>query len=235
MTDIKNTFDTYIKEPNNENKNKVVEASIPIINNIVKKFQNGKIIEKNDLFQEGVYGVLRAMSKANSGEDLEKKIFSYIKASILNYSRNQSPLTLNNYAQDKCSKINNFIINYTNKYEKEPTDQEISEALHIKTKNLAQFKAVSDIPLELNENIEDENDDFYKLKKQDDINHLLSTINTKLNPKEREIILMKYGINQEKPMTLEEIGTTITPKLCKQRIDQIHKSILLKLRKYLQD
>lgn len=231
---IKYTFDKYISEPNIENRNKILEESLPVIDGIVKKFQNGKVVEKSDLFQEGIYGVLKAISKSSSGEDFEKKIFSYVKAAVLNYTKQQSIISLNNYAQDKSNKVNKFITQFISSNEREPSNKEISRALNIKLKNINQFRSITNPTTELNENIEDENDDFKKLNEYDDIKRLLSIMEDKLSQKEKEVILMKYGINYPKAMTLEEIGQNFKPKLCKQRVDQIHKSILLKLKKHLE-
>lgn len=234
MENIKNTFDDYLSDPNNENRNKVIETSIPIIENAVKKFQNGKVIEKNDLFQEGVLGVLEAIQKSSSGEDFQKKIYSYIKAHILKYSCNQDSITINKYAKAKLSKINKFINEYVNEFQKEPSDEEISEHLKIKTQNLCTFKSLLIPSSELNENMSDENNYLNNYLKLEGQKYLVNLIKTKLSLREQKIILSKYGIETPK-MTLDKIGENLNPKLCKQRVDQIHKFALLKLKRIIKD
>lgn len=233
MENIKTTFDIYLKNPTEENRNEVIKASIPAVTHIVNRFQNGKIIEKNDLFQEGILGILNAIPKAVNGEDFYKKVFSYIKAAVLKYGNNQGFLKLNTYTKSKIDKVNNFIQSYKEKNEEEPSDKEISEALHINLKNLCRFKSILSPSSEINEFIKDENDYIGEMYKRDDFKYLLNLIKNKLTKLEQSIIEMKYGIGDKTQMTLEEIGVSVTPPLCKQRIDQIHKSTLSKLKKYI--
>ena len=105
---IKQTFDQYINNPTDENRKQVILSSFPVVQQVVSKFQNGKVIEKDDLFQEGILGVCSAIDKFNSGEEFENKIFAQVKSFVLKYSLKQDPLSTNQYSKQKFCKINKF-------------------------------------------------------------------------------------------------------------------------------
>lgn len=229
---IKQTFDQYLSNPTDSNRNQVIVASFPVVEQVVSKFQNGKVIERDDLFQEGILGVCSAIDKFSSGEEFESKIFAQIKSFVLRYSLQQDPLTTNQYSKQKFCKINKFSEQFIEKNGREPNNEEISKALGIKVKNLNQFKNLSSAVTELNELIPSECNIDEEIKKKDDIKNLLRVIENKLTETEKNIISQKYGLNGDKK-TLEQIGISMKPKLCKQRVDQIHKNILNKLKNTL--
>lgn len=229
---IKQTFDQYLSNPTDSNRNEVIVSSFPVVEQVVSKFQNGKIIERDDLFQEGILGVCSAIDKFSSGEEFESKIFAQIKSFVLRYSLQQDPLTTNQYSKQKFCKINKFSEQFIEQNGREPNNEEISKALGIKAKNLNQFKNLSSAVTELDDLIPSETNIDQEISRKDDIIHLLRVIENKLTDNEKNIISKKYGLNCEK-MTLEQIGISMQPKLCKQRVDQIHKNILNKLSKFI--
>lgn len=229
---IKQTFDQYLSNPTDSNRNEVIVSSFPVVEQVVSKFQNGKVIERDDLFQEGILGVCSAIDKFSSGEEFESKIFAQIKSFVLRYSLQQDPLTTNQYSKQKFCKINKFSEQFIEKNGREPNNEEVSKALGIKVKNLNQFKNLSCAVTELDDLIPSETNIDQEIIQKDDILNLLKVIENKLTDNEKNIISKKYGLNCEK-MTLEQIGISMQPKLCKQRVDQIHKNILNKLSKML--
>lgn len=232
IQNIKQVFEQYKNNPTDETKNAVVLTALPAVDRIVNKFQNGKVIEKNDLFQEGVLGVYAAIDKSESSEDFENKVYSLIKSRVLKYSIKQDPLSTNQYSREKSSKINKFVENYLNKNLKEPSPEEISEGTGIQVKNLSQFQNSSCGIAEIEDLLPEERNFAQDIEREDTLKNLFRIIEDKLSLSEKNIISKKYGINSPQ-MTLEEIGLSLEPKICKQRVDQIHKSILSKLKKAL--
>mgnify|MGYP001130701164 CR=1 FL=1 len=147
------------------------------------------------------------------------------------------PLYLNNLIK----KINDYVNEYEKYNGKKPTIEEISEKFNIdKFKLLKIFNVTSDInylndPISKESNfmIEDlvyEDEPFYKKRMYTD-EEFRKKLNDALNiltEREKTVLKLRYGLDTNKPYTLDETGKVL--KLTRERIRQIQKKALEKIR-----
>lgn len=229
---IKQAYTQYLSNQSVENRNKVITESLPMVEQITSRFCNSRIIEKNDLYQEGVLGIFTAIEKCTDAEDFANRLYGYIQGKVLRYSIKQHPVSSNQYSQQKASKINSFVQQFILDHEREPSNSEIQEGTGIKIKNLVTFHSLNNATSELKEEIVEGKDHLEESLKKEDLERMKHIMNKSLSKYESQILSMKYGLHGPK-MTLETIGNLIEPKICKQRVDQIHKNALSKLKKVL--
>jgi RNA polymerase primary sigma factor len=127
---------------------------------------------------------------------------------------------------------------------REPTDEELSEEIGISSAKLSQWKTVSIRPASLDAPISDDNStEFSELVGDEDaqtpfelfrdknMRDELSELLEVLNDRERTIILMRFGLDDGKPKTLEEVGKKFG--VTRERIRQLQNIALAKLRRAL--
>ena len=135
-------------------------------------------------------------------------------------------------------KISNFILEYKTKFDNFPTNEEICSKLSIKPKELERYLDILENKMSVGDemygNIAEycsdilSNDTFEDdlIKKNTSI-HLMKKLNV-LSPREKEILIFRYGLMNEKIMTLEELGERM--QLTKERIRQIQSEAIFKLK-----
>jgi len=137
MNTITEQYEQYINTKSEDDKVKIIESSIPYIEKMVGRFENGRVIEKQDLFQEGVFGVIKTIDSGCAPDVFEKKLHANIKCFVLKYGINAGPVVLNQNAQYKMSLITKFKDKYYEKTGAEPSDEEISNGAGIPRNKLA--------------------------------------------------------------------------------------------------
>ncbi len=222
---------------------KLVTANLRFVVSVAKQYQNQGIF-LGDLINEGNIGLMKAALRFDETRGF--KFISYavwwIRQSILQALAEQSRivrLPLNRVGT--LNKIGKAMGKLTQEFEREPTPEEIAEVIDesivdvISTKEAAQKHASIDAPLgnggegniadlipNTNQPATDEN--LMRESLKTDIQLALNT----LNPRDREVIQLYYGLEQEKPLTLEEIGDML--KLTRERVRQIKEKGIRKLK-----
>ncbi len=132
---------------------------------------------------------------------------------------------------------------YQEKHDKKPSIKEISKFLNITERKVKEMLEAASAIISLDCKISEDNDgDTYaeviKDERSDDPLKCLSTKNTtevidralqELDPRERKIIRKRFGLDGDKPNTLEEIGVMFS--VTRERIRQIERVALLKFKK----
>jgi len=132
---------------------------------------------------------------------------------------------------------------YQEKHDKKPSIKEISKFLNITERKVKEMLEAASSIISLDCKISEDNDgDTYaeviKDERSDDPLKCLSTKNTtevidralqELDPRERKIIRKRFGLDGDKPNTLEEIGVMFS--VTRERIRQIERVALLKFKK----
>lgn len=121
---------------------------------------------------------------------------------------------------DKISKMRRVVHAMTEELGREPTDDELSEEIGIDRGKLVQLKVASMRPASLDAPIsEDDSTEFgeivgdenaqsaFDLLSHKDMTGQLDGLLTVLDERERKIIDARFGLNGQKPRTLEEVGT----------------------------
>ncbi|MEZ5013718.1 MAG: sigma-70 family RNA polymerase sigma factor [Chitinophagales bacterium] len=223
---------------------KLVKANLRFVVSVAKQYQHNGL-SLNDLINEGNVGLVKAAQKFDETKGF--KFISYavwwIRQSIMQALAEQSRLVrlpLNKVGS--LSKINKAFSELEQKYEREPTSEELAEVLELAPEEIKNTLSVStrhvsvDAPFDDGENssLLDvlENRDTERTDEKLDYTHSLKveterTLAT-LTERERDVIKLFFGIGVPYAMTLEDIGEEFG--LTRERVRQIKDNAINKLR-----
>jgi RNA polymerase primary sigma factor len=236
-------FARKIKNNDQRSLERLVSANLRFVVSVAKSYQNyGLSLE--DLINEGNLGLMKAAYRFDETRGF--KFISYavwwIKQSILQAIAEQSRLVrlpLNRVGT--LTKIGKVYSMLEQELEREPTPGEIADVLESDSSDISDTmkmatRAVSmDSPLQRNsesrlidiiQNQDEPEPDSEVMDEslKDEVNYILET----LTARESKILKLYFGLNGEKPHTLEEIG--IKFKLTRERVRQIKEKALRRLR-----
>jgi RNA polymerase primary sigma factor len=244
-----------IRKGNAKALDKLVKANLRFVISVAKEYQ-GQGLPLQDLISEGNLGLIKAAQRFDETRGF--KFISYavwwIRQSILQALAEQSRvvrLPLNRVGA--INKVGRALEELEKEYGREPSMEEIAEKMEMTAYEVADVLKTSARHLSLDEPFkEDEGNSLLDILESDryappddtlmqeslqvEIDKVLST----LKPREAEIIRLYFGLDGDRPLTLEEIGEHF--KLTRERVRQIkekalrrlrHRSRLEPLRKYL--
>jgi len=226
--------------------NRLVNSNLRLVVGIAKHYVN-KGMSFEDLIQEGNLGLLKAVEKFDYTKGFKFSTYAtwWIRQSITrglaDYSRT---IRIPVHADEDIKKMKRFEAQYNNYAGTGPTEEEIAKEIdktveqvrHLKRVSQAIMSLEAPVGIEDSDSIlmdfiaDDENMEESVIKKMDRDN-LRNIINTKLPARESVVILCRFGLYNDKEMTLEEVGTLFG--VTRERIRQIEAKALKKLRNYL--
>jgi len=200
-----------------------------------------------DLISEGNIGLIKAVERFDPGKGGKLSTYSawWIKQSIKRALANQSKtIRLPVHLVDKIWKMRRVSLQMSEELGREPTDEEFAEEIGISSAKLSQLKTVSSRPASLDAPInDDDSTEFgeivgdedartpFQLFREKNMRDELSELLEVLDDRERKIIFERYGLDGDKPKTLEEIGKKFG--VTRERIRQLQNIALAKLRRTL--
>ncbi|HDI51183.1 RNA polymerase subunit sigma [candidate division KSB1 bacterium] len=232
-----------IRAGDQEALNRLVEANLRFVVSIAKEYQN-RGLPLEDLINEGNIGLIKAAKKFDS-----TKGFRFISYAVW-WIRQSITEAIVNHAKMVRLPFNKvwevFRVEKTfNKLRRElgrdPSLEEVTEALGISHSDLSNIMVSLGKDLSLDEIISDDFDssllDFIADEKSprpdaslldESLKIEVEKVLSSLPWREGEILRLYYGINEERPLTLNEIGERLG--LSRERVRQIKELALRKLR-----
>ena len=206
-------------------KRKLVQANLRLVIYIAKKYA-GRGANFMDLVQEGNVGLLKAVDKFNYRLGYKFSTYAtwWIKQAIMQaFAEHDRPIRLPGHVIDHIAKLKRLQQQMQETLDRQPTEDELAKAMALSLKKVQQLSRIAQRTLSLEsemvmkdgntqplgETLEDDRfnpeKDFHR---QRSLGMLREALMYHLNPKEREILTLRYGLDhsQEKKITLEELG-----------------------------
>jgi RNA polymerase primary sigma factor len=232
-----------IRNGDEQSLERLINANLRFVVSVAKQYQN-QGLSLPDLINEGNLGLIKAAQRFDETRGF--KFISYavwwIRQSILQALAEQARivrLPLNKIGS--INKINNTFARLEQEFQREPTFNEIAEALDIAPKDVKEALKISsrhvsmDAPLKADEentlydvllHSESESPDSHLL--DDSLRREIERSLSTLSPREADIVRLYYGLNGEPPYSLEEIGKLFN--LTRERVRQIKEKAIKRLK-----
>ena len=239
--------ETYLAEQitigNKAAKDELIEANLRLVVSIAKRHV-GKGMYFLDLIQEGNLGLIKAVEKFDYSKGYKFSTYApwWIRQAITRAIADQArTIRIPVHMVETIHKVSRTARQLLQELGREPTTDEIAEALGVTADKVREIMKIAQDPVSLETPIGEEEDshlgDFvedndspapsdsasYSLLRE----QLCNILHT-LTPREEQVIKLRFGLEDGRPRTLEEVGKKF--EITRERIRQIEAKALRKLR-----
>jgi RNA polymerase primary sigma factor len=226
-----------------EAKNSLIEANLRLVISIVKKYL-GRGMSFSDLIQEGNIGLMRAVDRYEYRRGYKFSTYAtwWIRQSISRAIAEQArTIRVPVHIVEAVNRMTRVIKEVLQEKGVEPTPEDLASLLKLPVEKVRAMLKISKEPISLETPVGDDEDSFIRdfiedktvlspldIVMNEDMRKNIDHVLSEFSEREQNIIRKRFGLGEEKPYTLEEVGTELD--VTRERIRQIENKVLKKLR-----